>query len=51
MKRRRTLITKTMLDKAAAAYEHGVYPGDESEATEEEIRAMAMRVLRAALES
>src|SRR3954469_1991507 len=42
-------ITEAMIDRAAEAYEFGVMPGDESEATPEEIRQMAERVLRAAL--
>lgn len=42
-------ITDAMIDRAAEAYVFGVMPGDESEATEAEIRAMAERVLRAAL--
>lgn len=42
-------ITEDMIDRAAKAYTFGVMPGDESEATEQEIREMAERVLRAAL--
>lgn len=38
-----------MLDRAAQVYEFGVFPGDESQATDEEIREMAARVLNAAL--
>jgi hypothetical protein len=35
------------LDRAAAAYIFGVNPGDESEASEEELRTYALRVLMA----
>lgn len=41
---------KAALDSAVAHYDFGVFPGDESEATTEELRPMAKAVLLAFLD-